>query len=314
MIYPRLNRVRNGQRLSVELVNGLIKRTEYAGDLLRQGKCLAGTDISVAQRYDGTTISGGGGRFRIVGIYTNSQNKRRGYLYDETSFTDIFVPDSFAPFNNETFATGISGSTIVGHSTNGAGSQRPFLFDGSSYSIISVPGKDIREAEKIDGNNIVGRYIQGSTDRGYLYNYTTSSFTDIFVPGSVYTDATGIEGNIIVGTTIISGDYSGFSFDGSSYQTFQYASRSTFAIGISGSNILGIALARAPLPEIYFIYDGSSFTNIAIPRQGIPRNIKNQNFVGRLEDGSKEAFFYDGSILKTFSFPGSISTTAFDLD
>jgi hypothetical protein len=34
MIYPRLNRVRNGQRLSVELVNGLIKRTEYAGDLL----------------------------------------------------------------------------------------------------------------------------------------------------------------------------------------------------------------------------------------------------------------------------------------
>ena len=60
MIYPRLNRVRNGQQLSVELINGLIKRTEYAGDLLRQGKCLAGTDVSIAQRYDGTTISGGG--------------------------------------------------------------------------------------------------------------------------------------------------------------------------------------------------------------------------------------------------------------
>jgi hypothetical protein len=41
----------------VEVVNGLIKRTEYAGELLRQGKCLAGTDISVAQRYDGTIIS-----------------------------------------------------------------------------------------------------------------------------------------------------------------------------------------------------------------------------------------------------------------
>ena len=59
MIYPRLNRARNGQRLSVELVNGLIKRTEYAADLLRQGKCVAGTNVSVAQRYDGTTISGG---------------------------------------------------------------------------------------------------------------------------------------------------------------------------------------------------------------------------------------------------------------
>ena len=59
MIYPRLNRVRNGQRLSVELVNGLIKRTEYAGDLLRQGKCLAGTNVSVAQRYDGSLVSAG---------------------------------------------------------------------------------------------------------------------------------------------------------------------------------------------------------------------------------------------------------------
>lgn len=71
MIYPRLDKVRNGQRMSVELVNGLIKRTEYAADLLRQYKPLAGTDISVAQRYDGTTISGGGAveevsTFRII--------------------------------------------------------------------------------------------------------------------------------------------------------------------------------------------------------------------------------------------------------
>ena len=57
MIYPRLDKIRNGQRMSVELVNGLIKRTEYAADLLRQYKPLAGTDISVAQRVDGTAIS-----------------------------------------------------------------------------------------------------------------------------------------------------------------------------------------------------------------------------------------------------------------
>lgn len=57
MIYPRLDKIRNGQRMSVELVNGLIKRTEYTADLLRQYKPLAGTDISIAQRNDGTTIS-----------------------------------------------------------------------------------------------------------------------------------------------------------------------------------------------------------------------------------------------------------------
>ena len=56
MIYPRLNRARNGQRLSVGLVNGLIKRTEYAADLLQQYKLLAGTNTEVAQSYDGTRV------------------------------------------------------------------------------------------------------------------------------------------------------------------------------------------------------------------------------------------------------------------
>lgn len=59
MIYPRLNRVRNGQRMSVELVNGLIKRTEYAADLLRQYKTIAGDDIAIEQQPDGRRISGG---------------------------------------------------------------------------------------------------------------------------------------------------------------------------------------------------------------------------------------------------------------
>ena len=57
MIYPRLNRARNGQRLSVGLVNGLIKRTEYAADLLQQYKLLAGTNTEVEQSYDGTVVS-----------------------------------------------------------------------------------------------------------------------------------------------------------------------------------------------------------------------------------------------------------------
>lgn len=56
MIYPRLNRVRNGQRLSVELVNGLIKRTEYAADLLRQYKLVAGINIDIQGLYDGTAV------------------------------------------------------------------------------------------------------------------------------------------------------------------------------------------------------------------------------------------------------------------
>jgi hypothetical protein len=98
MIYPRLNRVRSGQQLSVELVNGLIKRTEYAGDLLRQGKCLAGTDISVAQRYDGTTITGGAveevSAFRIIDfngqIYLPIAEENISLVPNKTSIDDYY--------------------------------------------------------------------------------------------------------------------------------------------------------------------------------------------------------------------------------
>ena len=57
MIYPTLNKVRNGQRMSVELVNGLIKRTEYAADLLRQYKLIAGTEMYIQPHFDGTRVS-----------------------------------------------------------------------------------------------------------------------------------------------------------------------------------------------------------------------------------------------------------------
>jgi len=57
MIYPTLNKVTNGQRMSVELVNGLIKRTEYAADLLRQYKLIEGDEIDLNSLYGGTTIS-----------------------------------------------------------------------------------------------------------------------------------------------------------------------------------------------------------------------------------------------------------------
>jgi len=52
MIYPRLDKVRNGQRMSVELVNRLIKRTEYAADLLQKYRILNGI-----KTYKGTIIS-----------------------------------------------------------------------------------------------------------------------------------------------------------------------------------------------------------------------------------------------------------------
>ena len=138
MIYPRLNQVKNGQRMSVELVNGLIKRTEYAADLLRQYKCVAGTDISVVQEYDGTTISGAA-KFNIVGL-TVIGGVIRGFLYNGLTFSDIFVPG-----NTQTQARGIDNLNIVGF-TAISGVGRGFLYNGSTFTDIFVPGSTQTQA------------------------------------------------------------------------------------------------------------------------------------------------------------------------
>lgn len=59
MIYPKVPAVRSGQILSANLVNSMIGRIEYAADLLRQYKLIAGDGITIEQQPDGRRISGG---------------------------------------------------------------------------------------------------------------------------------------------------------------------------------------------------------------------------------------------------------------
>lgn len=57
MIRPRLSKVASGTRLTTDLVNDIINRTEYAADLLRQYKLIAGTEMYIEPHYDGTRVS-----------------------------------------------------------------------------------------------------------------------------------------------------------------------------------------------------------------------------------------------------------------
>jgi hypothetical protein len=57
MIRPRLSKVPNGTRLTGDLINGMINRTEYAADLLRQYKLKAGDGMYVEPHADGTRVS-----------------------------------------------------------------------------------------------------------------------------------------------------------------------------------------------------------------------------------------------------------------
>lgn len=57
MIRPRVGKANDGQIMSLELINGMIARTEYAADLLRQYKLVAGNGMYVEPHYDGTRVS-----------------------------------------------------------------------------------------------------------------------------------------------------------------------------------------------------------------------------------------------------------------
>lgn len=68
---PRIPQVEPNQKLGFGLVNHIIKRTEYAAELLRQYKCVAGDDMFVEPHPDGTRISylqgvGGGVRENLL--------------------------------------------------------------------------------------------------------------------------------------------------------------------------------------------------------------------------------------------------------
>ena len=106
---PRIPEVQDGQILSTNLVNHIIKRTEYAADLLGQYKLITGDNTSLKQQFEGTRVNAKlSSKFRIVGIYRIG-GVQRGFVYDGSTYTDIMVPGS-----SLTQAYGIDGNNIVG--------------------------------------------------------------------------------------------------------------------------------------------------------------------------------------------------------
>ena len=168
----------------------------------------------------------------IVGWYTDSSG-RHGFLYDGDTMTALDYPGARA---TETVAYGIDGDNIVGgewgdpiwwpdpfgyhydgatwiplrHSTatdvDGENivcaafdNQLGYLYDGTSYTPITPPGVAQSTPYGIDGDNIVGDFIDGSGYHGFLYDGAAWTTLD-FPGGDAGTYAFGIDGDTIVGT------------------------------------------------------------------------------------------------------------------
>jgi hypothetical protein len=91
--------VASGTRLTTDLVNGIINRTEYAADLLRQYKLAAGSGMYVEPHYDGTRVS------YLQQVAGGATPKRTIFTYDVEMVLDK-VYDFPSDFKFETDADG----------------------------------------------------------------------------------------------------------------------------------------------------------------------------------------------------------------
>jgi hypothetical protein len=110
--------------------------------------------------------------------------------------------------------------------------QHGFLYNGFSYTVLSDPlaGTGLFQgtiASGIDGNNVVGTYIDSSgATHGFLFNGVSYKTIDDPLAGTPAfqvqpgTVVNGISGNNIVGAYIDSSDAThGFLYNGSTYVT-----------------------------------------------------------------------------------------------
>lgn len=301
---PRIPEVRDGQILSTNLVNHIIRRTEYAAGLLAEYKMIAGDSISLEQQFDGTRVNAElveAAKFNIVGTATVG-GVNIGFLYNGSTFTDIIYPGG-----SGTVAYDIDGSNVVGN-TSVSGISKGFLYNGSTFTDIIYPGADFYTISVgISGSNISGEAAKRSPNgftRGFLYN--GSSFTDIMYPGQSITQARKIDGSNIVGTS----NAIPFLYNGSTFT--QITNPFGFQpFGIDGPNIVGFATSGGVNRGM--LYNGSTFTDIIYPGASSTNvfGVSGSNIVGAATvGGTVKGFLYNGLTFTDIIYPGATSTQA----
>jgi len=221
----------------------------------------------------------GMGSGKIVGWYQLGGD--HGFLYDMATgaWTTLDFPGA-----GHTAAYDVDGGVVVGEYW-AAGSRNGFIYDGTSWATLSFPGAPFTIASGIDGTSIVGYYghrLDGSDDRGFLYDMVTKTWTSLDAPGASRTYAQGIDmdartGGVIVGYAVTGTDYGWlYDIDTKTFTTFDGPGGAlTSPCDIQGNNIIGT------------YYDGG---------------------------GTGHGFLYDGANWTTLDFPGAVGTYPFGIE
>jgi len=302
---PRIPEVRDGQILNTNLVNHIIRRTEYAAGLLAEYKCIAGAGVEIKQKYDGRIISSSIATpppYQIVGSYVKS-GLGVGFVYDGTTYTDIIFPSATTTQCIDIYNGNIVGirvlsgqirgflyadgnftsleSPVVGAVSNARGiysnlitgqysfgNLRGYLYDGLTYQIILPPGSNNTFAPRIDQNTIVGRFHSSASTSniGFITTTDLASYTTFTVPGAIAADGKGTLLTGVHNDTIV-----GFYFNSSGGTTsfsLLGGNRTDFNYpGASQTRSIGIYenFIVGEFDSGFFLYDGSTFSDIVQP-------------------------------------------------
>jgi hypothetical protein len=172
MIRPKIPLVQNGQRLTSDLVNSMIHRTEYAADLLRQYRLTAGTEMYVEPHYDGTRVSYlqpvGGGQILPPPPPTISKNFRvvfgNTFIYDPFTDTYTTLPGTIAGDRYEA----IRGNVVAGFNTSVPNAG--IIYNGTSFVRVNFGVDDpYTRFYGTDGKSVVGEYYYPEGSLGSVY-------------------------------------------------------------------------------------------------------------------------------------------------
>jgi hypothetical protein len=212
----------------------------------------------------------------IDGSNLVGQSNLGGFLFDGTSWTAVNKPGTF------TQIFGISGNNIVGSYRNTYnGPDHGFLYDGTSWTTLDAPGASQTIIYGIDGSNVVGRYLDGSS-HGFLYDGTSWTFFD--APGASQTIMYGIDGSNIVGKYSDGSGWHNFLYDGISWTVLDVAGTIR---DIDGSNLVGYD-SEDETHGLFF--NGTSWTTLSPSgaSQTLIYGIDGNNLVGGYSDASHE--------------------------
>lgn len=244
--------------------------------------------------------------YKVVGNYVLG-GVTRGFVYDGTTYVDIFVPGS-----TSTACVAIDGNNITGICFIG-GIRKVYIYNGSIYNSITIPsgspGAIVRDIN--NGYAVGSRFsIGGFLSEGFITDGLTFTAYNAF--NSNITEFFAIDNNNIVG---VSTAFSrrGFLFNGTTYTEigFPAGSNVTVPIDIDGNNVVGYYQDSGSLILRGFLYNGTTYTDIFFPSgtSTSPSEIDGNNIVGTYVSGSSQSrgFLFNGSLYKDIFPPNATS-------